>query len=283
VLALDTTAAVCSVSLLIREGGTVRQNHRSEPLTPGQSRSVLEMVDAVLGLSDGIGAASNQDDESGRPIELIGFGAGPGAFTGLRVACGVAQGLALGWSCPVVPVDSLSTLAWQAAYANSRLKPGPREGAGGARPASSPIVVALDVRMNEVAYAVFDPPPADPLPSASDTRWLDDLAWPQAVFGPVLCSPEQAADWIGERERVSGSLRFAGDAFRVYPALAEHQAEVGAEQPDAWAVAELALIGGLSDRAIDPAEAVPFYLRDKVALDRDEQERLRAARRAAEP
>lgn len=195
------------------------------------------------------------------PVDWIGFGAGPGAFTGLRVACGVAQGLALGWACRVVPVDSLTTLAWQAARADPA--------------ARTPVVVALDVRMNEVALALFDPP----MVAGS---LLEDQAWPQAFFGPVLCAPEQAADWIGEHERQRGELRFAGDAFRVYPPLAAYDSVVGAEQPDARAVAELALIAGLADRAIDPAQAVPFYLRDKVALDRREQEQLRAARRARE-
>lgn len=251
VLALDTTAALCSVSLLTRQGSLTRQVNRCEPLTPGQSRSVLEMVDAVMAPSIAQGDAG--------PVDLIGFGSGPGAFTGLRVACGVAQGLALGWSCPVVPVDSLTTLAWQAA----RTDP----------PAATPIIVALDVRMNEVAFAVFDPPPA------ADGSF-DDQSWPQAAFGPRLGSPEQAAVWIAKQRASAGTVRFAGDAFRVYEALAAHEPAAGAEQPEAWAVAELALIGSRAGRAIDPADAAPFYLRDKVALDRQEQAQLRAARRA---
>lgn len=254
VLALDTTAAVCSVSLLVVQGPDAEHHHRSQPLTPGQSRSVLAMIDRVLAQAD--------EAQSRSPVDLIGFGAGPGAFTGLRVACGVAQGLALGWDCRVVPVDSLTTLAWQAAQADPFR--------------ATPIVVALDVRMNEVAFARFDSPRIAGLS-------LADQIWPQACFGPVLCAPEQAADWIVEQQGHNGALRFAGDAFRVYPALAAHASAAGAEQPDARAVAELALIAGLANQAIDPAEAAPFYLRDKVALDRHEQEQLRASRRGLTP
>jgi len=305
VLALDTTAAVCSVALHVRQGGNVAMHHRQEPLTPGQSRSVLEMIDAVLaegkiddearGTDRDGEAQSNPTDEPLRasPVDLIGFGAGPGAFTGLRVACGVAQGLALGWACRVVPVDSLTTLAWQAAHAEHRSSPTPHDAMTADRPndaqphpaseaqqqisarlgPGAPIVVVLDVRMNEVAFALFDPPP-------NRVDGSDEPTWPQAVLGPALWAPEQAAHWIGDRLSEGGALRFAGDAFRVYPALAQYAPEAGAEQPQAWAVADLALMAGLADRAIDPAEAVPFYLRDKVALDRREQEQLRAARRA---
>ncbi len=242
VLAIDTTAAMCSVALMRISGESRQQVVRREPLTPGRSREVLALIDGLF-------------QESGlRPgaVDLIGFGAGPGAFTGLRVACGVAQGLALGWACPVVGVDSLTTLAWQARSAN-------------------PIVSTLDVRMNEVAIAVFD--------GASVS-----LDQPMRVLeGPRLSGPQAAADRIRALQNESSSVRFAGDAYSVYEALSFVQAAPGAVQPDASAVAELAYLSWQAGQSFDAAQAAPFYLRDKVALDRDEQAALRARRGSALP
>jgi tRNA threonylcarbamoyladenosine biosynthesis protein TsaB len=215
---------------------------------------VLEQVNTVR---EGLAA-------SAPPLpDLVAFGCGPGAFTGLRVACGVAQGLALGWDCPVAAIDSLTTLAWQARQeASQRHLPLGR------------IAVVLDVRMQEVAFAVFDP-----------AAWLTSndqkpSRWPTPLSDPKLCSPDEALSLLRDLVADSPPLLLAGDAFRVYPVLQEAQSSVLVEQPDAAAVADLAVIAFKLGRVTDPAQAAPTYLRDKVALDRHEQESLRAARRA---
>jgi tRNA threonylcarbamoyladenosine biosynthesis protein TsaB len=259
VLAIDTTAAVCSVALM-RQDGPIRQHWvRREVLTPGQSRAILSQVDAVF-------------QEAGMPpgqIDVLGFGAGPGAFTGLRVACGIAQGLALGWGCPVLGVDSLSTLAWQAHRARAPDSPASR------------IVAMLDVRMNEVAIAVFD------ARKLSETAALTDTApdhrealqpFVQPLYGPHLSSPDEAAAFIRSLIQAGEVLVYAGDGPSAYESLAFAEVDAQARQPDAIAVAELAFMQWHGGRAIDAADAAPFYLRDKVALDRQEQAQLRAAR-----
>jgi tRNA threonylcarbamoyladenosine biosynthesis protein TsaB len=240
VLAIDTTAGSCSVALLAGDAVAVR----SVPMTHGHSRHVLALVDAVLAQA---GAAPSA-------VDAIGFGSGPGSFTGLRIACGIAQGLGLGWDRPVVAVDAMRTLGLQAA------------GAG------VPVLVALDLRMGEACHAVF-------AAGAFDTG-----AWPEALTGPVLGPP--AAALAAFAACAHARVRLAGDGFDAHPDLGDwaradaalRERPAGAVQPDAAAVARLAAVGLRTGRAIDAALAAPLYLRDKVALDVDEQAALRAAR-----
>jgi tRNA threonylcarbamoyladenosine biosynthesis protein TsaB len=241
VLAIDTTAGLSSVALL-GPRGTVR---RAAPMTHGHSRHVLGLVGAVL---DEAGVASGE-------IAAISFGSGPGSFTGLRIACGVAQGLGFGWSVPLVPVDAMRTLALQASLA--------------APDSAGPVLVALDLRMGEVCVAAFDR--------------FDGAAWPTPSDGPALATPERAVEAFDAR---GGVPLLAGDGFDAYPVLGEWARRRDATraptaiQPDASAVARLALAGLRADLAVDAARAVPTYLRDKVALDVGEQAALRAARAA---
>jgi tRNA threonylcarbamoyladenosine biosynthesis protein TsaB len=251
VLAIDTTAGQCSVALLSPRACMVRV----ETMIQGHSRAVLPMIDDLLG-SSGFTASA---------IDLIGFGSGPGSFTGLRVACGVAQGLGFGWGRPLVAVDAMRTLALQAAQA---------AGEAGASPAW--LMVALDVRMGEVCHAVFR---------------FADLAgakgWPAPMAGPVIGSPAQAMTVFDEFSGEAAWL--AGDGFQSYPVLADWALQAGdtrqrpdrAVQPDALAVARLARLGWQQGRSIAAALAAPDYLRDKVALDVTEQAALRATMKAA--
>lgn len=241
VLAIDTTAATCSVAF---DG--VR---RSLPMVHGHSRHLLPLVAEVLAEA-GAGPSA---------VDAIGFGSGPGAFTGLRIACGVAQGLAFGWDRPVVAVDAMRTLAWQAAY----------DDAEALRPRAL-VCVALDVRMGEVCRAAFQ---LEPLRSGR---------WPDACLQAAIAAPAAA---LSDFDRLDPfDVVLAGDGYDRHPALARWAGDrprpAGARQPDAAAVAALATIGLRSGRGVDAAAAAPWYLRDKVALDVDEQAALRAARAA---
>lgn len=243
VLALDTTAGACSVAVA-GPGGSAR---RSLPMTQGHSRHLLGLVEVVL-------------QEAGiepRTIDAIGFGSGPGSFTGLRIACGVAQGLGLGWGRPLVPVDAMRTLAAQA---------------GRAIGAGDWVLVALDLRMGEVCFAAF---PA---------RTLSDGLWPNPELGPLLAAPEVAQAAFTALGATAPVL--AGDGFDAHPllrkgALAAAPRPASAVQPDAGTLVTLAAVGLRAGRGVDAADAAPTYLRDKVALDVGEQAALRAARAAA--
>jgi tRNA threonylcarbamoyladenosine biosynthesis protein TsaB len=242
VLAIDTTAASCSVAL----DGARGRARRAAPMHQGHSRHVLRLVEAVLGEA-GVAPAE---------VSAIGFGSGPGSFTGLRIACGIAQGLGFGWAVPLVPVDAMRTLALQAALAAPR--------------ADGPVLVALDLRMGEVCFAGFDR--------------VDPRAWPEPFLAPRLAAPDVA---LAAFEPRGARALLAGDGFDVHRPLADWAARCGAGarpssavQPDAAAVARLALAGLQAGRAVDAERAAPTYLRDKVALDVDEQAALRAARAA---
>jgi tRNA threonylcarbamoyladenosine biosynthesis protein TsaB len=176
-------------------------------------------------------------------LDAIAFGAGPGAFTGLRIACGIAQGLAVGAGVPVVPVGSLAAMA--AVCAGER------------------IVALLDARMGEVYAGCFTREAGGDLGAVGEIS----VAPPEAVALPA------GASWFA-----------CGNAPAVYPALAQRLRTAGiAWQPDilptAAAVAAIAarrLAAGAP--GLDPADAAPFYVRDKVA--RTIAERVREGGRA---
>src|SRR5664279_3042952 len=120
VLARETGSEWCSVAVGEGTQWIVRELHAGQT----HSERILPMVDAVL-TEAGIAL---------RDLSGIAFGAGPGGFTGVRIACGVAQGLALGADIPVVPVSTLAALCEVA----RRTHGWPR------------VLAALDARMGEV-------------------------------------------------------------------------------------------------------------------------------------
>ena len=172
-------------------------------------------------------------------MDAFGFGQGPGSFTGIRIACGIVQGLAFAAHRPVVPVPSLLALAEQSN--------------------ESRVIAALDARMGEAylaAYArngddwdeVIAPRLADPssLPPLPGRRW--------AATG----SGFDRHPWLREAYRETVEMRFEGDL------------------PRAGAVARLAARRFAHGGGIAAAEAAPLYLRDKVALTTDERRKAKS-------
>lgn len=164
-------------------------------------------------------------------LQAVAFGAGPGAFTGLRTACAAAQGLAFGLGIPVLPLDSLALVAEDTPW---------RDGA--------PVWVALDARMAEVYAAPYR---------------FEAGAW-QALRPPALITlPALAALWQADPPR-----RIAGSAIAAFAGrLPLGAAELHPTESDrAAALLRLARQAWARGQAIDPAQALPTYLRDKVAL-----------------
>jgi len=188
-------------------------------------------------------------------LDAIAFGRGPGAFTGLRTACAVAQGLAYGAGLPVLPIDSLLIVAEDARRQIAADGPGRLD-----------VAVAMDARMGQV-YAA---------------RYLRaGGAW-QTLAEPALCDPpDVAALWTpsGEPCALPDVLAGTGVAIAVggdedsagwsrvptVPAMAGRAAALLSLADDAWRA------GG----AVPPAQALPLYLRDKVALTTAERAALR--------
>lgn len=241
ILAIGTSTERCSVALLQVRDGQVSVRDFDERPQRGHSGHVLAMLRRLLGESalDGAG------------LDVVAFDAGPGAFTGLRIGCGVAQGLGFAWTRPVVAVGSLEAIALQG-------------GDGDAW-------VAIDARMGEVYAGI--------------ARIASGRA--RLLHGPVVLGPGQARAWFesaaGAVDRAPGSA--VGDGFVKAPALAELAASrglpvAGERWPDAASVARQALAQWREDGGRPAEEAAPRYVRDKVALDVDEQARLRAGRAA---
>ncbi len=233
-LALDTATETLALAL-IAPGGV-----RTRSMAGGAAASA-QLLPAVLALLADAGVAM-------RELDAIAFGRGPGAFTGLRTACAVAQGLAFGIGRPVLAIDSLLLVADDAL-------------AQQAAPDDSPLVywVAMDARMDEVYAAAY---------RREAGRWLSEVA-------PALYTlPALAESWRQQPPaRVAGS---AVPAFGARLPLGAAQT-IGQERDRGAALARLAREAWARQDGLDPAQALPLYLRDKVALTSAEREQQRAA------
>jgi tRNA threonylcarbamoyladenosine biosynthesis protein TsaB len=164
-------------------------------------------------------------------LDAIAFGRGPGSFTGLRIATGVAQGIGFAADLPVVPVSSLAA----AATAAMRLHGWPR------------VLIANDARMGELYTAAYDRS-EDGIPVAREAERL--------LTVDALCLPP-GEGWRG-----------AGSAFSAWPELAARLALASVDaslEPSARDLLELASAAFARGEAVAAEEALPVYLRDQVA------------------
>jgi tRNA threonylcarbamoyladenosine biosynthesis protein TsaB len=219
ILALDASTDVCAVAL----GDGASWGERVETAGQRHSELLLPMVRALLSE-----ARLELTDLDG-----IAFGAGPGSFTGLRIACGVAQGLALGANLRVVGVVTLEAMAETA-----------RSRSGCTR-----VVAALDARMHEAYLAAYE---------HDGTRWC--VRVPPCVVKPVDAPLPPGAAWSG-----------VGNGFAAYPALRERLAGALAScdtgiVPTAVAIGALALPRFAAGEGIPARDAAPLYVRHRVAL-----------------
>lgn len=224
-LALDTSTEAMSVAVCTAAGDP-RQVWHFDGVGGAQASAALLPVVLDLMAQARVGFDT---------LEAIVFGRGPGAFTGLRTACAVAQGLAFGLARPVLAIDSLMLVAEDARA----------QGAG------DDLWVAMDARIGEIYAARY--------------RWADG-AW-VVVEAPALYKPEALVAHWGQPAAVAGT------------ALTEYAAALGV-LPQTWpqarsraaALGTLALAAWQRGETRDAAEALPVYVRDKVALTTAERE-----------
>jgi tRNA threonylcarbamoyladenosine biosynthesis protein TsaB len=198
-------------------------------------------------------------------LHAVAFGQGPGGFTGLRVACGVAQGMGLGLGIPVLPIVSHQAVAAQVE----------------ATPADA-IVVALDARMNEVYLAVY-----------RQTDVSDgEISW-EVLQAPLLIAAAEVVPWTAHHlpawsARAGRPLEpvLAGDAWDAYASEMEYPGawrRADARRPEAASVARLGRQGWLRGEAVAPELAAPLYVRDKVAFTTAERMRGEGGNPKAQP
>ena len=219
--AIETSSDWCSVALWT--DGEVAAIERRVGVR--HSEMVLPMLERLLA----------QRRLAVRDLEAVAFGAGPGSFTGLRIACGVAQGLAFASGIPVLGVSTLEAIA---------------EESGAPR-----AVVCLDARMHEVYYSALERTPA---------------GWREAVetqcVAPAAAPLPPGGGWHGCG---NGCAAYAEAlAARLGASLAATAPEAHAS---AMAVARLAAPRLAAGQGVDAALAAPLYVRDKVALTTQER------------
>lgn len=202
--------------------------HKFEHQPQQQARLILPMIDALLaeaGLVPG-------------KLDAIAFGCGPGSFTGLRIAAAVTQGIAVAGDLPVLPVSTLAAIA-QGVHR---------------RHGETRVLSAIDARMQEVYWGIYK----------LNGEGLMALQEQEHVLPPAqVLTPEVAEDWCG-----------AGSGWLAYPEILRSRlagqgcsvAQVYQEVwPEAFDVLTLALPLYLNGAGLDAAQAIPTYLRDKVA------------------
>ncbi|WP_313697317.1 tRNA (adenosine(37)-N6)-threonylcarbamoyltransferase complex dimerization subunit type 1 TsaB [Achromobacter sp.] len=255
-LALETSSSRCGVALLRAVGGRLEISVREHEGSQEHAERLLPMADALLAEA-GIAPSG---------LHAVAFGQGPGGFTGLRVACGVAQGMALGLGIPVLPIVSHQAVAADVDGTSA-----------------DAVVVALDARMNEVYLAVY---------RRGDAAG-DESVW-ETLQAPMLIAAAEVVPWTAHHlpnwsARAGQPLTplLAGDAWEAYSAdmsaPAEWRRAAEAQRPQAASVARLARQGWLRGEMLALELAAPLYVRDKVAFTTAERLRGEGGNPKARP
>jgi tRNA threonylcarbamoyladenosine biosynthesis protein TsaB len=218
-LTLDTSTDACSCALSV--DGEIREQ---SVIAPRQhTMLILPMIDQLLA-------------EAGlKPTQLdgIAFGCGPGSFTGLRIACGITQGIAFAADIPVAPISSLATLA-QAAYLDNGI---------------AKVLAAIDARMNEIYFGKY----------LVDKNGIMQPVAEETVCTPTAIDLPTTAGWYG-----------IGSGWATYPQelttrLGDKiQGVHGEKYPQARAMIPLAQAALAAGQIVSAENALPVYLRNRV-------------------
>jgi len=226
ILAFDTSTEYLSVALWQDGEVTLRETYALQ----SHCALILPHIQEML----------TQEQCQLADLNAVAFGAGPGSFTGLRIACGVAQGLAYAHQLPVVPVCTLQALAAQSRFER--------------------VIACLDARMGEVYIAAYH------------NQGKDDC---REILPPSLCAPDEAPaltgqDWVGVG---TGWQVYAQALSQSYPQqLAPTSVDDSVVYPSAATIAQLALAKIQQGLTVQPEHASPIYVRNKVALTTQERE-----------
>ncbi|MCK5662103.1 MAG: tRNA (adenosine(37)-N6)-threonylcarbamoyltransferase complex dimerization subunit type 1 TsaB [Thiotrichaceae bacterium] len=218
-LAIDTSTEACSCALYI--DGEIQ--NRSVIAPRQHAALILPMADELLQAAD---LKPNQ-------LDVLAFVRGPGSFTGLRITCGVAQGIAFAADIPVIPISSLATLA-QAANIEYGAKN---------------VLAAIDARMKEIYWGGYR---------------LDNEGIMRCELDEIVCQPEKISlpttgKWYGTG---TGWTTYATQLSTIVGNLLHHYQ--GERYPQSHAMIPLAL-AAFKEGKIESAEnALPVYLRNKV-------------------
>ena len=221
ILALDTSTEYCSVAVLA-DGELF-----SREILAGQRHSALLLLLVAEVLAE-YGATL-------ATLDGIAFGSGPGSFTGLRIGCGVVQGLAFGADLPVIGVSTLLALAQGCACER--------------------VIACLDARMGEVYHAAYE---------KDGAGWREVAA--AGLYAPLEAPLPQGAGWVGCG---SGFAAYGAALRQRYDG--QLTSVLADAPPRARDIAQLALPLFARGEGMDAALAAPLYIRNKVALKTSER------------
>jgi len=244
-LAIETSTDMLSLAIASTQGDVSEMwTHTSQGGAKSSQLVLPEIVrlmeEAQIGFTD---------------LTAVVFGKGPGSFTGLRTACSVAQGLAFGAGVPVLPIDTLLAVAEDARYQNVQQKQ---------QPIKLPkeiqrFFVAMDARMDQVYTAAYE--------------WQSE--W-QCILAASVNSPEEICLPTEWKDLAFTTVGNAWDAFATrWPA--EFSGKHMHAMPTAQALLRLSPIAFEQGLAVPPEEALPLYIRDKVAQTTQERAQLKLA------
>ncbi len=247
-LAFEIATEACSVALWI--DGDVRERFELAP----RRHAELSLPWAGQLLAEaGIGKSQ---------LDAIAVGRGPGAFTGVRLAIAIGQGIALALDRPMLPVSTLAALALRAAASAVPRGPQGRD-VGAPDSVSRHVLTAIDARMNEVYVGRFELREGGAIALGDET-----LAAPDAVE-----MPDDDHDWHG----VGSGFAALGGVLRQRLSSRLRSIDAGA-LPHAADVARLAAAAYARGESVMPESVEPAYLRNNVALTIAEQQALRGSR-----
>lgn len=220
-LALDTATEACSCALLY----DTAQFERSVMTTRHHAELILPMIDEIM----------QQANLRPQQLDAVVMGCGPGSFTGLRIACGVAQGIAFAAEVPIISISSLAALA-QAAYRNKGV---------------THVLAAIDARMGEVYWGEY----------ILGENKLMQLYGEESVYPPesVKLSVNTAAYAVG-----SGWMAYSTVLLKALGTETTINIEAETTYPQASAMLPLAVAAFEQGLAVSPELALPIYLRNKV-------------------
>ena len=215
-LALDTSTEACSAAIWT-DGAVVERFESGNQ----HSERILAMVDDLLAET---GFALTQFD-------AIAFGRGPGSFTGLRIAAGVAQGLAFGAGIPVTPISSLAALA---------------QGVDAPR-----VLAAFDARMHQVYSGAY----------VRNAQGIVELAGNEGVAAPLDVPLPGGNDWVGagngwDQYHAALLERLGGRVINWHKQVYPRARDVG----------RLGAVAVQAGKALSAEQALPVYVRDDVAV-----------------
>lgn len=227
ILAIETATEACSAALLVN-----KQMSKESRVAPQQhSQLILPMVDGLL-VKANIEVAS---------LDYLAFSRGPGSFTGVRIATGMVQGLAMSAEIPVVGISTLATMA-QNAFAEHQ---------------AEFVAAAIDARMGEVYFGLYH----------KGVNGVMQLIGEEQVLAPTAAT-ELLRQFALER---GTPFYTVGTGWQSYPLILEAEEQVNSLAmstdilyPDAEFMLPLAEAMIQNDQAVGAAEAQPLYVRDKV-------------------